>query len=530
MTGTLLLRRFVVALSACLAWSMALPTLAQEVVVMPYVQPGDGRFLTGTDVKIIHWFTDQVPGEFVVEYQTPGGLMRVANPSRMTLDFAAVMKAAKADKAKDKVKSDKAADKDKADQSKDADKKKADRAPVPAEKDQHYFKYTADLSELPFNSDVRYRVRLGDRVVREATFRTRSTADESVRCVLVGDMAQGREQQKPIAYAISKQNPAFLVALGDIVYPDGRVSQYASHYWSTYNNVSEASPKTGAPLMASVPFYAVLGNHDVNAKLPGVPDALAAYYFFTPPKGGPGEGPWITPLGKDKAVEDKFREHTRDSYPNLDHYSFDNGPAHFVAINDNRPMDIGAPAFRKWLEDDLKSTKAKWKFVCFHIPGFQSSITHYPEQQLRFLEPLFEECGVDIAFGGHVHNYQRSMPLKFALAPDEKFAVPPIQKKVAPVNGTFTLDKEFDGVKNTKPKGVIHIVAGGGGASLYGPGLEETAPKLRKDYADNNFVDFTSRMVVTDHSFVVLDLAPDRLQLRALNSQGEELDNITITK
>ncbi len=281
--------------------------------------------------------------------------------------------------------------------------------------------------------------------------------------------------------------------------------------------------------MASVPFYAVLGNHDVNAKLPGVPDAFAAYYYFTPPKGGPGEGPWITPLGKDKAVEDKFRAHPGQlSQPRSLLLRQWTGP--FRGDQRQSPDGLGAPAFRAWLENDLKTTKAKWKFVCFHIPGFQSSITHYSEQQLRFLEPLFEECGVDIAFGGHVHNYQRSMPLKFALAANEKFAVPPIQKKITPVNGTFTLDKEFDGVKNTVPKGVIHIVAGGGGASLYGPGLDETAPKLRKDYADNNFVDFTSRMVVTDHSFVVLDLAPDRLQLRALNSQGEEIDNITITK
>ena len=96
-------------------------------------------------------------------------------------------------------------------------------------------------------------------------------------------------------------------ALGDIVYPTGRVNQYMAYFWGTYNNVSDPGPKTGAPLMATVPFYALLGNHDVSAKLPAVPDALAAYYFFAPPKGGPGEGPWITPLGKDESVAAKFR-------------------------------------------------------------------------------------------------------------------------------------------------------------------------------------------------------------------------------
>ena len=61
-------------------------------------------------------------------------------------------------------------------------------------------------------------------------------------------MAQGREVPTPVAYEISKQKPDFLVALGDIVYPTGRINQYMSYFWGTYNNVAEAGPKAGAPL------------------------------------------------------------------------------------------------------------------------------------------------------------------------------------------------------------------------------------------------------------------------------------------
>jgi hypothetical protein len=492
-----------------LAWLLLPTAIAQEILVQPYVQPGDGRTLTGTDVKVISWLTNQQPGEFVVEYQTPGGPVCSAKAKRISLDFP-LYKAPKKDPDK------KDTDKDKDDPDKDV------KIPQPVEKEQHYFKYTAYLDSLPFNSDVRYWVKLGDRVIRTAVFRTRATADKSVRCVLVGDLAQGREEQRPVAYQISKQNPEFLVALGDVVYPTGRINQYMAFFWNTYNNVKEASPKTGAPLMASVPFYPLLGNHDVSAKLPAVPDAFGAYYFFCPPKGGPGQGKWITPLGNDEeAVAEKFRAAAVDSYPYLDAYSFDYGPAHFVVLNDNKAMGIDAPEFRKWLTDDLKSTKSRWKIVCFHIPPFHSSKQHYTEQQMRPLQPLFEKCGVDLTFGGHVHNYQRTVPLKFAPEPGKD--------KKGRVNGKFTLDTAFDGVQNTRPAGVIHIVAGGGGAKLYGPGLDKTAEQLKKDHGAN-CADYTAKMVADEHSFVVLDLAPERLELRALGVKGNELDHITITK
>jgi hypothetical protein len=133
-----------------------------------------------------------------------------------------------------------------------------------------------------------------------------------------------------------------------------------------------------------------------------------------------------------------------------------------------------------------------------------------------------EECGVDIAFAGHVHNYQRGVPLKFVPDSDPK-------KKGSIVDGEFTLDTVFDGVNNTKPSGVIHIVTGAGGAHLYKPGLEETAPTLRMKYP-GSYADFTAKMEVEQHSFVVLDIWPERLQLKCIGVKGDELDNITITK
>ncbi|MFM8270793.1 MAG: metallophosphoesterase, partial [Gemmata sp.] len=455
------------------AFALFAPALvsAQTVLVKPYVQPGAGGN-DRSDTKVICWFTDQKPGEFVVEYSVPGQPPAALKPERVALDF---------DKKTDPNKPDTGP---KTESKDDPPEKTGD---LPPEREQRLFKYVARLTELPLDAEVRYRVKLGATVVREASFRTRASAAKPVRLALVGDLANGKEAQKAVAYRLAEEKPDALVALGDIVYPSGRVNQYMHFFWKTYNDVDEPGPKAGAPLMASVPVYPVLGNHDVAAKLPAVPDALGAYYFFHPPQTGPGPGPWVTSLGSNKDAAAKFRAATADSYPFLDVYSFDHGPAHVVVLNSNGSGNIDQPKLRAWIEKDLKGSSACWKLVCFHNPGFSSSHQHYTEQAVRLWQPLFEACGVDVVFGGHVHNYQRTVPLTFAPAS-------PKRDSKGRVSGTFGLDRDFDGEKVTRPKGIIHVVAGGGGASLYGPGLEKTAVTLKKEHGDN-YADYTAKMV-----------------------------------
>ena len=501
------------ALLAALAAIRPAPTAepaAPTVLVLPYVQPGDGATLTGSDVKVICWLTDQTPGEFVVEYAVNGGPAQSVRPTRTRLDFARYVPPPPREVVGKKPPEPK--------------EPAEPRVPPPPEREQHYFKYDAPLTGLPFNAGVTYRVKLGDRVIREATFRTRATADRSVRFALVGDMAQGRPAQKQVAFRIANEKPEFLVALGDIVYPTGRVNQYMAYFWNTYNNVPEPGPKAGAPLMAGVPFYPVLGNHDIGANYPLVPDALAAYRFFHVPKNGPGFGPWVTPVGfltRDAELAKKFSAETNGDYPALDAYSFDYGPVHVTVINDNSKVKLDDPRFLKWLTADLRGTAARWKLVCFHVPGFQATRQHYPEQQARRLSPLFEACGVDFTFAGHVHNYQRTVPMYFS--PDAK------QPHRTKVNGKFTLDLGFDGVTNTRPRGVINITAGGGGASLYGPAPEKVADELRKAHGAN-YAQCVARSVVDRHSFVILDASPEKIEFRAIGIDGGELDRIVVTK
>lgn len=519
---------------------------AQTMLVQPYVQPGNGSVLTGTDVKVIAWLTDQTPGEFTVEFAATGGAMRTAKPERVALDFqppkkvppkatpapagpvatpapvpgkpatpapGAAVKATPAPRADVPVTIEDV----KADIIKEA-------SPVLVEKEQHFFKYAATLTDLPFDSEVTYRVRLGAKVVGEAKVRTRASAGKPVKFVMVGDLANGKSEQNGIAFQISRISPDFLVALGDIVYSAGRVSQYMHHFWPTYGNPPATSAKTGAPLMRSIPFYPVIGNHDADmAKLPDTPDALGAFYFFHGPLNGPGIGPWNTPLGKDAKVAATFRAAAGTSYPALNIYSFDYGSAHFMMLDTNGYNTASFMELAPWVEKDLKESKQPWKFVCMHAPAFHTSPQHYSEQKMRLLEPIFEANGVDVVFAGHVHNYQRSKPLRFT--PN-----PPKRDPKGRVNGDFVFDEDYDGVTKTVPRGIIHIVSGGGGASLYNAkDFDKTVAQLKKDNP-GNYVPLTAKYVANTHSFSLIELSAQELVLKQISIDGTELDRVRITK
>ena len=76
---------------------------------------------------------------------------------------------------------------------------------------------------------------------------------------------------------------------------------------------------------------------------------------------------------------------------------------------------------------------------------------------------------------------------------------------------------------------MIHVVAGGGGASLYPPGLEKTSISLKEDF-EENYADFTAIMNADSYSFVSMDLEPTKLAIRVLNQEGKQIDKFNITK
>lgn len=453
---------------------------AQSILVKPYLQPGDGAALGTADVKVVAWLTDAVPGAFVVEFGVGESNWRTVKPTA---------------------------------------------TPIEISKDERYLAYAATLADLPLNGEIRYRVKQGAAVVAENTFATRRTPDRPIRFVVTGDLASNDAGKAAVACQMLRAKPEFVVVCGDIAYNRGRISDYQKRFWPVYANADKPDPAVGAPIMQSVPFYMALGNHDAElADLAKVPDAFAAHYFFHVPRNALPAGSWRPFIpGTDEQVR-RFRAAADPAgYPALCLYSFDSGPAHFLALDSNTYTPILSADYREWIRRDLMASKARWKFVYFHHPGFNMSASHRNHQKMRLLAPVFEEAGVDIVFAGHVHNYQRSKPLRFA----PKDAIP---EWGLPVRGTYQIDEKFDGATNTKPNGVLYIVTGGGGAELYAFRGKNSTPATPivpdPDTAGNYMV----KVIDDRHSFTLVELDSDKLQLRQLDVNGAEADRITITK
>jgi len=135
-------------------------------------------------------------------------------------------------------------------------------------------------------------------------------------------------------------------------------------------------------------------------------------------------------------------------------------------------------------------------------------MTHNDEQWMRRLSPIFEETGVDVVWSGHVHNYQRTFPLTFA----------PQKTSGNVIGGDFSLDTAWNGASVTKPKGVIYVVTGAGGAALY---------QMKAGFQTQAF---TAKYLADTHSLTELSVTKDALSVRQVDENGKQVDSWRVTK
>ena len=75
----------------------------------------------------------------------------------------------------------------------------------------------------------------------------------------------------------------------------------------------------------------------------------------------------------------------------------------------------------------------------------------------------------------------------------------------------FKIDTKYNGKKNTKPNGIIYIVTGGGGASLYDPPQQDDRCSWQP---------YTEKFVSQTHSFSIIDVDGDKLTFRQLDGKA----------
>lgn len=177
------------------------------------------------------------------------------------------------------------------------------------------------------------------------------------------------------------------------------------------------------------------------------------------------------------------------------YYSFDCGCAHFVALDSNMAFTVGTPQ-NTWLQSDLAASGARWVFVYYHHPPYSTS--HHPGNAAvqEHLVPIFDAFSVDVVLCGHNHNYGRTYPLRT-------------------MGGQPVADPD-DEPDYVDPEGTVYVTTGGGGAPLYEyDQRQESAlfPSFHREY-----------------HIVVVDVAFDRVEMRAVAADGTVLDTMTLQK
>ena len=388
----------------------------------------------------------------------------------------------------------------------------------PAEAIAPHLVYRAQLTNLVPGEEFHYRLLKAGKPVFDSVGHARKSARQPFRFALFGDCGQGTPSENAIAYQTWLAKPDFIFIPGDIVYTAGRISEYRAKFFPNYSN-EEPSAAKGAPLLQSIPFIAAPGNHDTALlNFQRFPDALAYFLYWDQPLNGPVPPPDAaktqhTLTGTIGQAE--FLAAAKPRYPRMANFSFDYGNSHWTVLDANTYMDWSNPALREWLAHDLAAAQsATWRFVAFHQPGFNSAREHFNEQYMRLLSPAFEAGHVDVVFAGHVHNYQRSFPMNFT--PAGRPATPTSQ-----VAGTWKLDKKFRDGARAKPKGVIYIVSGAGGATLYSP-AQQAEPATWQPFTDK----FVSKV----HSLSLVDIDGKTFRLKQISETGETVDSFRISK
>lgn len=232
--------------------------------------------------------------------------------------------------------------------------------------DRFIYRFTAQLSGLKPGTIYEYQIEPDADWSVNQTFTTQS-ADDSFSFVWFGDTHYSPKFGELFNRADSVHpDAAFYTIAGDLVSDGLYRDQWDDLFHFPQNVISRK------------PLMCVPGNHDNRAGL----GALMYREFFSYPENGP---------------EGVNKEQT---------YSFTYKNTLFLMIDATSSWD----AQTEWIEDQLKNTGATWKVAVFHFPPYNWEEPYFDIQKAWV--PLFDKYHVDLVFGGHIHYYMRSKPMK----------------------------------------------------------------------------------------------------------------------
>lgn len=269
--------------------------------------------------------------------------------------------------------------------------------------------------------------------------------------------------QKNVDAQIAQSGVKFAVSTGDIAYTSGSQNNYGNLV-ATGPGVSQVfGPDYWKVPGASIPLFATSGNHGRNAIF------LQNWKQAATVAASGGKYAMETYSGIDDTVP--------ASYPSV-WYAFNSGGARFYILNadwnDSNAGTAPGGAYQvdrdyhwqptspeyQWLKADLEQNTNSVKFAFFHYPLRADSSTEGSDTYLQndpntptsiaSLEGLLANNGVDLAFNGHAHIYQRNYAPPGGVT---SYVTGGGGGKVAPVSGCDTTDAYAVGWSNTSATG-----------------------------------------------------------------------------
>ena len=232
--------------------------------------------------------------------------------------------------------------------------------------DRFTYHYTAQLKNLKPATTFEYQIARQNGWTDSQTFTTAAN-DSSFSFLWFGDTHFSPQFGEILRKGWSAHPDAsFFSIVGDLVSDGLNRNQWDALF--------EYSKETAS----RIPFMSVPGNHDNRAGL----GAKLYCDLFSYPMNGP------------------------DGVPKEQTYSFTYKNALFLMIDATSPID----AQTAWIEDQLATSRAKWKIAMFHFPPYNWEEPYYDIQKAWV--PLFDKYHADMVLGGHLHYYMRSKPMK----------------------------------------------------------------------------------------------------------------------
>lgn len=274
------------------------------------------------------------------------------------------------------------------------------------------------------------------------SFKTAVREDSAYAFTVFSDSQTNPKVWGQIAELAWRERPNFAVHAGDIVGTGKNKSQWVDHFLNP-----------GHVFMSRIPVFAILGNHEGDAD----------YYY-------------------------QYVSNPKPEY----YYTFQYGNARFFMVDSCRDLKPGSEIY-KWLDSALADSKSKWKFVVHHHPPYTSDENDYGDTykekslpgdpDVQPLIPLFEKHNVDMVFYGHIHDYERTWPIR---------------------------DNRID-----RANGVVYIQTGGCGGDL-----ENYAPTRS----------WFTKKVHRDHHFCLINIFEGHLEFQAIDCNWQLFDTFTLDK